>query len=81
LKSEHTIFDCENAVLNFLKENGIKEREAIVAGNSVGIDKSFIDINMPNLSAYLHYRIVDVSTIKELCKRWNPNILNKAPLK
>ena len=50
-------------------------------GNSVGVDKSFIDIHMPHLSDYLHYRVIDVSSIKELAVRWNPKIFKSMPSK
>lgn len=68
-------------MVNFLKSHGIPERRAIIAGNSVGVDKSFIDVNMPLLREYLHYRVIDVSTIKELAFRWNKNVLKDLPKK
>ena len=52
-----------------------------LAGNSVGMDKRFIDRYMPQLAAHLHYRIVDVSTVKELCKRWYTDTVKHAPAK
>jgi len=75
-------------VINFLKEHGVQKSEALIAGtkitnvgNSIGVDKGFIDIHMPALREYLHYRMVDVTTIKELARRWNPSVLAGAPEK
>ena len=67
--------------MNFLKSHRIPERKAIVAGNSVGVDKSFIDVHMPLLREFLHYRVIDVSSIKELAIRWNKNVLKELPKK
>ncbi len=52
-----------------------------LAGNSVGVDARFLVKYMPNLMAHLHYRVVDVSTVKELVARWYPDIAKKAPRK
>ena len=50
-----------------------------IKGNSVGVDMNFINVHMPKLSAFLHYRVIDVSSIKELCRRWNPDLFYKLP--
>ena len=52
-----------------------------MAGNSVGADKKFLEKYMPNFMEHLHYRIVDVSTVKELAKRWYPEDFSQAPIK
>lgn len=52
-----------------------------LAGNSVSQDRKFIDKYLPKVAAHLHYRTVDVSTIKEVCKRWHPTIFTNAPAK
>ena len=52
-----------------------------LAGNSVHADKAFLDKYMPKFMGHLHYRIIDVSTIKELAKRWYPTEYKKAPRK
>ncbi|KAI8367598.1 ribonuclease H-like domain-containing protein [Radiomyces spectabilis] len=73
LKSTVTVEDAEKQVLAFLKEH-IPASQAPLAGNSVHADKRFLEKEMPDLVRYLHYRIVDVSTIKELTKRWYPDV-------
>jgi oligoribonuclease len=52
-----------------------------LAGNSIGTDRRFLAAYLPAIEDYLHYRSVDVSTIKELCRRWYPEILAAAPTK
>jgi oligoribonuclease len=52
-----------------------------LAGNSVGVDRNFIARDMPRLNEYLHYRTVDVSSIKELARRWYPKTYFAAPAK
>ncbi|NLE78303.1 MAG: oligoribonuclease, partial [Rhodococcus sp.] len=54
---------------------------APLAGNSIGTDRQFISRDMPELDNYLHYRMVDVSSIKELCRRWFPRIYFGQPEK
>jgi len=51
-----------------------KERVGILAGNTVHTDRAFLARYMPELIDHLHYRIIDVSTIKELCRRWYPEV-------
>ena len=64
---------AETAVLQFLAAYA-KAGESPLAGNSVHQDRAFIDRYMPRLATYLHYRNVDVSTVKELAKRWYPEL-------
>ena len=52
-----------------------------LCGNSIGTDRRFLAAQLPEVEDYLHYRSVDVSTLKELAKRWNPAILGGAPRK
>jgi oligoribonuclease len=59
----------------------VPERTAPVCGNSIGVDRRFLDHYLPELDQYLHYRSVDVSSIKELCRRWYPAIYKKRPSK
>ncbi|CAO3691308.1 unnamed protein product [Rhizopus stolonifer] len=73
LESNITVQAAEKQVLDFLKLH-IPEGIAPLAGNSVHADKQFLVKEMPKIVDYLHYRIVDVSTIKELSKRWYPKI-------
>ena len=62
--------------LAFLKEHIPNERSVPLCGNSIGTDRRFLAQYLPEIEDYLHYRSVDVSTIKELAKRWNPKILS-----
>lgn len=71
--SEISLAEAEEQTLNFLKKH-CPPNTALFAGNSVHIDREFIRIHMPKLAAFVHYRIIDVTTIKELCLRWCPNV-------
>ncbi|KAK9295020.1 hypothetical protein QLX08_010553 [Tetragonisca angustula] len=71
--SKTTIQDAEQIVLKYLKTY-IKEVTCPLAGNSVYMDRIFLYKHMPLINNYLHYRTIDISTIKELVKRWNINI-------
>lgn len=73
--------DAEAQTLEFIKQHvGAKERP-VLAGNSIHQDRRFIRRYMPALDARLHYRMVDVSTIKELGRRWYPQTMTKMPPK
>ncbi|MCP3857521.1 MAG: oligoribonuclease [Actinomycetia bacterium] len=67
--------------LEFIKEHVPEERSVPLCGNSIGTDRRFLDAYLPEIEEYLHYRSVDVSTVKELARRWNPGILSGAPKK
>ncbi|KAL1935380.1 hypothetical protein VTP01DRAFT_4520 [Rhizomucor pusillus] len=73
LDSKVSTEDAKKQILEFLKAH-IEKGEAPLAGNSVHADKRFLEKEMPELVDYLHYRIVDVSTVKELTRRWYPDI-------
>lgn len=64
--------EAEAQLLEFIKQH-VPEREAPLAGNSVHQDRRFLAKQMPAFEAYLHYRIVDVSSVKELVARWYPD--------
>ncbi|MDO4791030.1 MAG: oligoribonuclease [Buchananella hordeovulneris] len=81
LDSGMTLAEAEAQVLEYVKRFCPTERKAILAGNSVHTDKSFLDRDMPELMSHLHYRIVDVSSIKELARRWYPRSYYNAPKK
>ncbi|KAL8426872.1 hypothetical protein Efla_002480 [Eimeria flavescens] len=68
--------DTEAAVLQFLQEHHVQPKEAFLAGNSVHVDRQFLLREMPRLMEYLHYRIVDVSTVKVLANAWFPLMPN-----
>ena len=73
--------EAEAAVLAYIKEWVPDPRTAPLAGNSIATDRGFIARDMPALDAHLHYRMVDVSSIKELCRRWYPRIYYAQPEK
>lgn len=76
-----TLEEAGAATLAFLKEHIPDARSVPLCGNSIGTDRRFLLAYLPDIEEYLHYRSVDVSTLKELAKRWNPAILGKAPRK
>ena len=73
--------DAEERVLAYIREHVPEPRRAPLAGNTIGTDRSFLARDMPLLEAHVHYRNVDVSSIKELARRWYPRILYQAPAK
>lgn len=79
-KSTYSVDQAERDVLDFVKKY-CPERKCPMAGNSIYMDRLFIMKYMPTLNEYLHYRVIDVSTVKELCKRWNQNVYNSSPPK
>lgn len=72
--SKVTVAEAEKAVLDYVRQWVPNPRTAPLAGNSIATDRRFISRDMPELDAYLHYRMIDVSSIKELCRRWYPRI-------
>ena len=72
---------AEDAILAYLESTGTIAGKSPLAGNSVSVDRNFIARDMPRLSEYLHYRTVDVSSIKELTRRWFPKAYFAAPAK
>ncbi|WP_447006057.1 oligoribonuclease [Saccharothrix isguenensis] len=78
-RSAVTLADAEAQVLAYIKEWVPDPRTAPLAGNSIATDRGFIARDMPELDAHLHYRMVDVSSIKELCRRWYPRIYYAQP--
>jgi oligoribonuclease len=73
--------DAEAQTLAFLNAHIPAKDRPVLAGNSIHQDRRFIRRYMPHLDARLHYRMVDVSTIKELARRWFPQVIAKQPLK
>ncbi len=72
---------AQDAVLGYVKQWVPESRKAPLAGNSVGTDRGFLARDMPELEKHLHYRIVDVSSIKELARRWFPRVYFASPAK
>ncbi|KQP64170.1 MULTISPECIES: oligoribonuclease [Nocardioides] len=76
-----TMADAEAAVLAYVREHCGDGSRPPLAGNTVGTDRAFLARDMPELEAFLHYRIIDVSSIKELARRWYPRAYYAAPEK
>jgi len=72
---------AEGMVLDYIRAHVPQAKTAPLAGNSIATDRGFIARDMPALDDYLHYRMVDVSSIKELCRRWYPRIYYGQPEK
>lgn len=71
---------AEAAIIEYLTAHTTPGKSPL-AGNSVGMDRNFIERDLPNLARYLHYRTIDVSSIKELARRWYPKVYFAAPKK
>ncbi|MGH9045333.1 MAG: oligoribonuclease [Acidimicrobiales bacterium] len=71
--------DAGATVLGFLKEHIFEKGTVPLAGNSIGTDRRFLAAHLPEVESWLHYRCVDVSTVKELCRRWFPADLSRSP--
>ena len=80
-RSTVSIEEAEAQVLAYIKEWVPDPRTAPLAGNSIATDRGFIARDMPALDGHLHYRMIDVSSIKELCRRWYPRIYYAQPEK
>lgn len=78
--SQISLSQAEQTFLQFVEQH-IPPKQCPLAGNSVHADKKFLDKYMPLFMDHLHYRIVDVSTIKELCRRWYPKTYEQVPIK
>ena len=75
-----TLADAGATALEYVRGH-VAEGTAPVCGNSIGVDRRFLDAQLPELDGYLHYRCIDVSTLKELCRRWAPEVYRKRPAK
>ena len=72
--------EVEQEVIDFLSEHGATG--AVAAGSSIGFDRGWLDTHMPALNRdHLHYRDIDVSSVKELARRWAPEVFTSAPTK
>ena len=72
---------AEKAALDYIRQHVKQAKTAPLAGNSIATDRGFIAPDMPELDSFLHYRMIDVSSIKELCRRWYPRIYYGQPAK
>ena len=80
-ESGMTLQDTQEQLMTYLRTHIPEPRKAPLAGNSINMDRQFIARDLPAVDAYLHYRIIDVSSIKELARRWFPRAYFAAPKK
>jgi oligoribonuclease len=76
-----TLAEAGAETLAFLQKHIGEARSVPLAGNSIGTDRRFLATQLPEIEDFLHYRSVDVSTVKELCRRWRPDVYKAAPVK
>ncbi len=81
IASTITVDEAQQATLEFLKAQGVEPGAVPLCGNSIGTDRRFLQEYMPELESFFHYRNVDVSTIKELARRWYPHAVAAVPEK
>ncbi len=81
LEGGTTMEDAQQQVLDYVKAHVPNAGKVPLAGNTVGMDRLFLERDMPDLMAHLHYRVVDVSSIKELVRRWYPRVFFNSPAK
>ncbi len=79
--SDLTLEEAGRRTLEFIRSQVPKARTVPLAGNSIGTDRRFLAAHLPEIEEYLHYRSVDVSTVKELAARWYPEAAAHAPAK
>jgi oligoribonuclease len=79
--SEVTLADAEDFVLTYVRSFVTEPKTAPLCGNSIATDRGFLAKHMPTFDNYLHYRMIDVSSIKELCRRWYPRTYFGQPAK
>lgn len=81
LESGVTLEEAEEQVLRYIRQHVPEARKAPLAGNTIGTDRSFLARDMPTLESHVHYRNVDVSSVKELARRWFPRAYYSSPAK
>jgi oligoribonuclease len=81
LESGSTLAEAQDRVLEYVRKYVLEPRKVPLCGNSIATDRAFLARDMPELDAYLHYRMVDVSSIKELARRWYPRVYFASPHK
>jgi len=73
--------EAGRATLDFIRTHAAEPRTVPLCGNSIGTDRRFLAAYLPDIESHLHYRSIDVSTVKELCRRWYPEAFAAAPEK
>jgi oligoribonuclease len=81
LPSGVTLAEAQDTVLEYIRQHVAEPRKVPLCGNSIATDRSFLARDMPELDDFLHYRMVDVSSIKELARRWYPRAYFASPPK
>jgi oligoribonuclease len=76
-----SVADAGAQTLDFLRAHIGEPRSVPLCGNSIGTDRRFLTAHLPEVEEFLHYRSIDVSSVKELCRRWYPDALARAPAK
>ncbi|MGO8958492.1 MAG: oligoribonuclease [Streptosporangiaceae bacterium] len=79
LASGLTLAEAQDLVLGYIRAHVPESRKVPLCGNSIATDRTFLARDMPELDAFLHYRMVDVSSIKELARRWYPRAYFASP--
>jgi oligoribonuclease len=80
-RSSITLEAAGKQAIEYIKRFVPEPGTAPMCGNSIGVDRRFLDRYLPDLDRYLHYRSIDVSSLKELCRRWYPDVYKKRPSK
>ena len=80
-RSRVTLGEAEKQVLEYVKGHVPEAKVAPLCGNSIATDRGFLNRDMPSLDEHLHYRMIDVSSLKELAKRWYPRVYQSQPAK
>jgi oligoribonuclease len=81
LASGLTLAEAQDLVLGYIREHVPESRRVPLCGNSIATDRAFLARDMPELDAFLHYRMIDVSSVKELARRWYPRAYFASPEK
>ena len=76
-----SLADAGRQTLEFIRQHVPEPRTVPLCGNSIGTDRRFLAVHLPEIEEWLHYRSIDVSSLKELCRRWYPEALAGAPAK